>query len=287
MSAEITSFNKLAKEKIHRVLIIGAGYMGSSLAGGIAAAGLPVTVTVSDIDTGRLDYISRYAKDNPDSDDIAVTTDTRGAAASADVIILAVKPNVIGSVLEDISGVCDHKLVISIAAGVTLAAIESYIPTAYTVRAMPNLCVQVKEGALAYCQGTRSLTGNQLQLTEALLGAVGTCVKVSEAQLDAVTGLSGSGPAFVFMMIEALSDGGVRAGLSRSLATTLACQTVLGSAKMVLSTGMHPDQLKDMVTSPAGTTIEGVAVLEEAGIRSAFMKAVKAAADKSMELGKH
>ncbi|MBP5274536.1 MAG: pyrroline-5-carboxylate reductase, partial [Abditibacteriota bacterium] len=165
-------------------------------------------------------------------------------------------------VLARIAPVSANKLMISVAAGVTLETIEAIVPDAYTVRTMPNLCVQIKEGVLAWCEGSRALTGSQTELVEKLLGAVGTCIKVTEGQMDAVTGLSGSAPAFVFMMIEALSDGGVYSGLPRNTATMLAAQTVLGSAKMVLSTGMHPDQLKDMVTSPAGTTIEGVAVLE-------------------------
>ncbi|MBR4748426.1 MAG: pyrroline-5-carboxylate reductase [Abditibacteriota bacterium] len=284
MTGEITNYSKLAREKIHRVLIIGAGYMGSGLARGIISAGLPVSLTVSDIDPKRLEYIAGFAEENGSS--VNTTTDTLSAAGPSDVIILAVKPAVIGGVLAQIAPATKDKLLISIAAGVTLASIEAQAPEAYTVRAMPNICVQIQEGVLAYATGSRSLTGNQTELTEGLLGAVGVCIRVSESQLDAVTGLSGSGPAFVFMMIEALSDGGVYSGLPRSVATQLAAQTVLGSAKMVLTSGMHPDQLKDMVTSPAGTTIEGVAVLEKAGIRSAFMNAVKAASDRSTDLGR-
>ena len=286
MKGEITNYSKLAREKIHRVLIIGAGYMGSALARGIVAADLPVSLAVSDIDPKRLEYIAGYSDAQGGKGSITTTTDTLSAAEASDVIILAVKPGVIGSVLSQIAPVTRNKLVISIAAGVTLAAIEEHVPEAYTVRAMPNICAQIQEGALAYAAGSKSLTGKQTELTESLLGAVGFCIQVSESQLDAVTGLSGSGPAFVFMMIEALSDGGVHAGLPRNVATRLAAQTVLGSAKMVISSGMHPDQLKDMVTSPAGTTIEGVAGLEKAGIRSAFMSAVKAAADKSSDLGR-
>ena len=179
----------------------------------------------------------------------------------------------------------DKHLLVSIAAGVTLARMESVLPPgARVVRVMPNTPALVGASASAFALG-KSAIAEDGQLAQKLFSSVGVAYQVKESLLDAVTGLSGSGPAYVFLMIEALSDGGVAAGLPRDIATKLAAQTLLGSAKLLLETGQHPGALKDMVTSPGGTTIEGIHELEKGGLRAALMNAVRAAADKSRKLG--
>jgi pyrroline-5-carboxylate reductase len=178
------------------------------------------------------------------------------------------------------------RLVISIAAGLTLAALEDSAAENFRIiRAMPNTPALVGQGAAAYCLGTRA-TAEDSQIAKSLLGAVGIAIEVPERLMDAVTGLSGSGPAYIYLVIEALADGGVRAGIPRVDALRLAAQTVLGAASMVVETGDHPAVLKDMVTSPGGTTIAGLAVLERHGVRSALIEAVSAATQRATELGK-
>lgn len=205
----------------------------------------------------------------------------------ATVILLAVKPDQIVVAVERVRDklTADH-LLISIAAGVRLQQIEAVAPAGCrVVRVMPNTPALVGACAAAYAVGgcARREDGD---LTGKLFSAVGVAVEVKEALLDAVTGLSGSGPAYGYLMIEALSDGGVAAGLPREIATRLAAQTLLGAAQMVLETGRHPGELKDMVTSPGGTTIDGLHELEKAGVRNALISAVRAAARKSRRLGR-
>ena len=208
------------------------------------------------------------------------------ACAWADTIVLAVKPQVLPAVLAEIADhVAAEKLVISIAAGVTTQRIrEGLNGHARVVRAMPNMPAVVAEGATAIAPASGA-TPADLDEAEALFRSVGSVVRVSESMLDAVTGLSGSGPAYAFIAIEALADAGVRAGLPRDVSLKLAAQTLLGAGKLVLESGEHPGKLKDMVTSPAGTTIAGVAALERAGYRGALMQAVEAATARSKELG--
>lgn len=204
----------------------------------------------------------------------------------ANVILLAVKPDQVNDVLAEARPhFTDKHLLVSIAAGVTLARMESVLPPgARVVRVMPNTPALVGASASAFALG-KSAIAEDGQLAQKLFSSVGVAYQVKESLLDAVTGLSGSGPAYVFLMIEALSDGGVAAGLPRDIATKLAAQTLLGSAKLLLETGQHPGALKDMVTSPGGTTIEGIHELEKGGLRAALMNAVRAAADKSRKLG--
>jgi pyrroline-5-carboxylate reductase len=175
--------------------------------------------------------------------------------------------------------------VVSIAAGVPVFEIEAVLPHSPVIRVMPNTPVQVGAGAVAFCRGTRA-TDEHAALVRQVFEAGGICVEVTEAQLDAVTGLSGSGPAYACLIIEALADGGVRMGLPRAVAQQLAAQTLLGTAKLVMESGEHPGVLKDRVATPGGTTIAGLAALEEAGVRSALIKAVEAASRRSAELGK-
>ena len=211
--------------------------------------------------------------------------DNAEVARASDCIFLAVKPQQMSTVLH---GLREHltarQLVISIAAGVTLQSIASVLGSGpRLVRVMPNTPCLVGQGASAYCLGS-SANAADGELVAKLLESVGRVFKVPESQLDAVTGLSGSGPAFVYQVIEALSDGGVRMGLARDVATQLAAQTVRGAAEMVLVTGEHPAVLKDQVTSPGGTTIAGLQALEAGGLRAALMAAVEAATLRSIEL---
>ncbi len=203
---------------------------------------------------------------------------------SADVVVLAVKPQVLPAVAEQIAPAVkpDH-LIISIAPGITLAWLQEKLSTNRLLRVMPNTPALVGAGAAAYCLGAGA-DESDAALVEEMLSSVGLCARVEEKLMDAVTGLSGSGPAYVYLAIEALSDGGVKMGLPRRVATKLAAQTVLGAAKMVIETGRHPGELKDQVTTPGGTTIEGIHALEQAGIRRAFMDAVQAATLKCRRL---
>lgn len=210
----------------------------------------------------------------------------REVAEQAEVLVLAVKPAQVPAVLTEVTpAFTPRHLLVSIAAGVALTRLEAALPAGVrVVRVMPNTPVVVAAGATAFAPGGNA-TRADAELVERLFSAVGWAVEVPEAWMDAVTGLSGSGPAYVFQVIEALSDGGVAAGLPRELATRLAVQTLLGAAQLVRDTGRHPAELKDQVTSPGGTTIEGLHELEKAGVRAAFINAVRAAAEKSRRLG--
>ena len=217
---------------------------------------------------------------------IRTTTDNASAAAGADVVVLAVKPQAMVRILDQVAPAIDHtKLVISIAAGVPIAALERKLGRgARIVRAMPNTPALVGEGATAISGGEHA---TEADLAEAarLFEAVGKVVVVDEPLLDAVTGLSGSGPAYIFLVIEALSDAGVKVGLPRYSAQALAAQTVLGAARLLLETGLHPGLLKDQVTSPGGTAIAGLHTLEAGGLRTTLIDAVEAATKRARELG--
>ncbi len=265
-----------------KIAIIGGGKMGEVIAGGIVSAGLaqPGNVIVADVVPERLAHLKAT---------YAVTTlmDNRKAVREADVIILAVKPQGIGDVLKELTaGIDRRKLVISIAAGIPIRFIAEHLKKGVPViRVMPNTPALVGEGAAALAAGENA-SGADLALARQIFDAVGVTVVVKEDLMDAVTGLSGSGPAYAFIMIDALSDGGVLMGLPRDVALKLAAQTLLGSAKLYLDSLKHPGELRDMVTSPGGTTIAGVHALEEGGLRSALIKAVMAATLRSQELGK-
>ncbi len=205
-------------------------------------------------------------------------------AAAAGVVVLAVKPQQMPAVLDEIGANATGKLVVSIAAGVRLATIASRLANARLIRVMPNTPCLIGQSASAFALGPKA-TDADAALVRQLLEAVGRAYCVDEKLLDAVTGLSGSGPAFVYVAIEALADGGVRMGLPRDVALSLAAQTFKGSAEMVLSTGEHPAVLKDRVASPGGTTIAGLQALESGGLRAALMGAVEAATNRSIELG--
>lgn len=258
--------------------------MGGALAKGIARSGIVAAdrITLYDAFRAQAEALAAEIGGKPGTQ---VAADAASAVRAADVVLIAVKPGIVPAVLAEIAPAVDStKLVISIAAGVTISKIEALLPSGVpVVRVMPNTPALVGEGASALASGT-SAGKAHLAIAKALLDAVGKSFVVDEKLLDAVTGLSGSGPAYVYLIIEALSDGGVKAGLPRAIARDLAAQTVLGSAKMVLETGDHPAKLKDDVTTPGGTTIAGIAELERAGVRSALIDAVEAATERSREL---
>ena len=260
---------------------LGAGKMATALAKGFVRAQLvraEGTIASDPVDAARQGFArevgGKSTAFNPD------------VLRSANVVVIAVKPDQVNDLLNEVQTHATEKhLFISIAAGVPLARLEAGFPAgARVVRVMPNTPALVGASASAYALG-KSATSEDGALVAKLLSAVGAAYAVKESLLDAVTGLSGSGPAYAFLMIEALSDGGVAAGLPRDIATKLAAQTLLGSARMLLETGLHPGALKDMVTSPGGTTIEGVHELERGGVRAALMNAVRAATEKSKKLG--
>ncbi len=262
---------------------IGAGKMAAALAKGFIRAELvtPREIRASDPhEAARKNFTAEIGA--------ATTASNADVAKQAAVLILATKPDQVPAALAEIRGVFTKEhLLISIAAGVTLAKLEAALPAgARVIRVMPNTPALVGAGASAFALG-KNATAADGELAKKLLSAVGIAFQVKESLLDAVTGLSGSGPAYVYQFIEALSDGGVASGLPRDIATRLAAQTVLGGAKMVLETGQHPGALKDQVTSPGGTTIEGLHELEKGKMRAAVMSAVRAATEKSKKLGQN
>ena len=215
---------------------------------------------------------------------VQVTSDNQTAIASAEVLLLAIKPQIFEQVVENLTPSASTTI-ISILAGVTLEKLEQAFPQQSVIRVMPNTPAMVGAGMTAIALGTKA-TEEHLEQASKIFAAVGEVVEVPESSMDAVTGLSGSGPAFVALAIEALADGGVASGLPRAIALQLATQTVLGTATLIKETGKHPGILKDQVTSPGGTTIAGVAKLESMGFRSALIEAVKTATQRSKELGK-
>jgi pyrroline-5-carboxylate reductase len=259
---------------------IGAGQMATALGRGFVRAGLvdPQKLLAAD---PAAEARQRFAA----ATGAKATADNAEVAGRADLIFLAVKPQQIRTVLGDLEGKVAGKLLVSIAAGIRLDVLSEELgPHARVVRVMPNTPCLVGQGACGYCLGLKA-TEEDGRLVDQLLRAVGVAFPLSEKLMDAVTGLSGSGPAFVYTIIEALSDGGVRMGLPRNVATALAAQTVRGAAEMVLASGEHTGVLKDRVTSPGGTTIAGIQALEAGGLRAALMAAVEAATRRSIELG--
>jgi pyrroline-5-carboxylate reductase len=263
-----------------RIAVIGAGKMGGILMQGFLRHGLlpreNVVATVAH--QARAEALSKQFG-------ISVTTGNLKAAQNANVILLGVKPQQMGDVVRGIApGLKPGKLLISVAASVKTSAIEAAAGGKVSViRAMPNTPAMVGAGITAICRG-KFVTDEQLALAERIFATVGRTVVVDEKHMDAVTGLSGSGPAFLYIIIEALAEAGVNVGLPRDIATQLAAQTTFGAAKMVLETGSHPALLKDEVTTPAGCTVEGILELEEGGVRVTLIKAVKRATERAREL---
>ncbi len=266
-----------------RIGFLGAGKMAAALAKGWLAAGLaiPERLRASDpLPQAR----TAFQKETG----IAAGEDNRAVVAASDVVILAVKPQNLADLCSEIRpALTASQLVVSIAAGFTLRQLADNLgKQTRLIRVMPNTPCLVGASASAFSP-SETATPADIARVERLLGAVGRAFAVPEKLLDAVTGLSGSGPAYVAVIIEALSDGGVQMGLPRDIATVLAAQTVYGAAKMLLETGLHPAQLKDMVASPAGTTSAGLAALERGGLRAALVNAVEAATLRAVELGKN
>lgn len=267
------------KEKIG---IVGAGKIGSAIARGVIRAGLVTRdqVMASDVSEALRQAIGAELG-------IKVSADNQVLCDFADIVILAVKPQIVDPVAREITHKLGQaKLLVSVAAGVPLSRIEANLqPSARVVRVMPNIPCVVGAGASAYAGGTHA-TATDLEKVGAILNSFGIGLAVEEKYLDAVTGLSGSGPAYVFVFIEALADGGVQAGLSREVALKLALQTVYGAARMGIESNKHLGELRDEVTSPGGTTIAGLYALERKGFRGAVMDAVVDATRRSQELGK-
>ena len=265
-----------------KIAVIGVGNIGGALLGGILKKHLaePKDVVITDASEElRRKTLERWHVQT-------FETDNRKAAAGRDIVILAVKPNIVPAVLKEISSVLrKNQVVISVAAGVPIALYESVLGDRIPFfRAMPNIPVVIEEGATAVA-GNAATTMEQRKIVEKIFGALGCVVFVDESQLDAVTGLSGSGPAYVYMVIEALIDGGKKMGLSQEVATRLTEQTVLGAAKLVRDTRLHPAVLRDAVVTPGGTTIAAIHELERHGLRAMLISAVETATARSKEIG--
>ena len=264
-----------------QVGVIGVGNMGEALVNGLLHGQVckPEQIFCSDVRPERQKEIRQVYG-------VKVTSRNIEVVKQSEILILAVKPQVMKPVIGEIGKYIDlSKLVISIAAGVPLSAIESCAEKELRlIRVMPNICVSVREGVSAIAAG-KNVEKEDLTIAKTIFDSVGKSLFIGENLLDAVTGLSGSGPAYIFLIIDALADAGVRVGLARNDALILASQTILGAAKMQIETGEHPGKLKDMVTSPGGTSIAGLHALEEGGLRAALMNAVEAATQRSKALG--
>ncbi len=268
--------------KNRRIALIGAGHMGAALIGGMLRSKLtaPGRVTASRRSEEALEDLRRRWK-------IHAVSDNKKAAAGADIVILAVKPQVAAGVLAEIAPVVSgSQLVVSLMAGITTDTISRKLRAPCpVVRAMPNTPALVDAGATAIAAGAKA-EERHLKLCEAIFGSVGLVVRLPESAMDAVTGLSGSGPVYIYMAIEAMIDGGVKMGIPRAIATRLASQTVFGAAKLVIETGKHPAILKDEVTTPGGTAINAIHVLETKGLRSVLIDAIVAATQRSQEISR-
>ncbi len=263
-----------------RIAFLGAGNMGEALIKGLLAAGTTNAdnIWVADIRTERLEHLARCYG-------VQSAVDNQSAVTNADIVILAVKPQVLANVLLEIQPRVTSRLLISIAAGINTSFIQEKLRgKGRVIRVMPNTPALVQSGISAVCPGY-GLQHGDMELAKSILAGVGEVVLVEEKLLDAITALSGSGPAYIFMIVEALADAGVLVGLSRELALKLTIHTVLGTVKMLLETGVPPSQLKDMVTSPGGTTIAGIQQLEQGRLRATIMAAVQAATNRAQELG--
>ena len=265
-----------------RIAIIGTGNMGEALVSGliVSRSSSPKNIICTDVRQYKLDEIKSKYK-------VRTTSNNLKAVAEADIVIYSVKPQIMAAVIIETASKLDaSKLIISIAAGVPLVAIESCIQkNLRLIRVMPNIAAAVKEAASALAAGEHA-TKEDIELAMEIFNSIGKSVFIKENYLmDAITGLSGSGPAYIFLIVDALADAGVKMGLARREALFLATQTVLGAAKLLMETQEHPGQLKDKVTSPGGTAIAGLATLESGGLRTTLINAVEVATNRSKELG--
>ncbi len=265
-----------------KIGMIGTGNMGTALIDGLILSGAAQAENIICSDASERQLASIAEKYS-----VKTTTDNIEVVTAADIVIYAIKPQIMATVLKETADHLDmSKLIISIAAGVPLAAIESLLDKDLRlIRVMPNVAVAVREGATAIAAGGHA-TDEDIQLATAIFDSVGKTIFLKENYLmDAITGLSGSGPAYIFMIVDALADAGVKMGLSRKDAQVLSSQTILGAAKLLLETRSHPGELKDSVTSPGGTAIAGLHTLEKGGLRTTLINAVEAATNRSKELG--
>lgn len=270
----------MKRHGLQRIAVLGAGKIGESLIGGLIDSKLVPAdrIVATARHPERLEAVRRRFG-------VATTLENDRAACGASVILLAVKPQAMAEVLKDLRGsVRRDQLVLSVAASVPTAFIEKRLGVAApVVRAMPNTPCLIRQGMTAICAGRRA-DARHLDVARQIFGTLGRCLVVEERHMDAVTGLSASGPAYLYVVIESLAEGGVKVGLPREVATELAAQMVLGSAGMVLQSGEHPAKLKDVVTTPAGCTIDGLLELEEGGLRVTLIKAVVRATRRAAEL---
>jgi len=264
-----------------KIGFIGAGTMGKAIIKGLINSGF---ITKENISASEVTH--ELANKAEKEIGIKVFTDNNELVKSSDIIVLSTKPYAVGEVLNDIkNNLTEDKIIISIAAGISTEFIENAINKKISViRVMPNTPALIGEGMTAICRGKYTTKAN-ISFANKLFSKVGRCIEVQEKLINAVTGISGSGPAFVYLIIEALADGGLKLGLPKKTAIELAAQTLIGASKMVLETGKHPSVLKDEVTTPGGTTIAGLAVMEENKIHSALMKTVEETARVSASLG--
>ena len=267
--------------KDKKIGIIGTGNMGESLISGLiyARSSVPKNIICSDVRKDKLKSIK-------DAYGVVTTTSNIDVVKGSEIVIYAIKPQIMASILRETAAHLDmSKVIISIAAGVPLAAIESCLnKDLRLIRVMPNIAASVKEGAAAVAPGKHASKGD-LKLAKAIFDSVGKSIIIEEEFMDAITGLSGNGPAYIFLIVDALADAGVKMGLSREDALLLSTQSVLGAAKLLLEKGEHPGRLKDKVTSPGGTAISALHTIEEGGLRTTLINAVEVGTNRSKELG--
>lgn len=262
-----------------RIAIIGCGTLGEAVLGGMLASKTtePSNITIT---TRRQEHADQLAARHG----VAATIDNSAAVASADVVVVSVKPQRARELLPTLADDLAGKLVICTCAGVRLRQYEAWMPNSVVVRAMPNTPCLIREG-MTVLSPSKSVTDEQLEAAKRVFSASGRCIVLEEKHMDAVTGLSGSGPAFAFVVLEALADGGVMMGLPRDAAVELAAQTMQGAARLVLETRGHPAALKDQVTTPAGCTIAGLLTMEDGKIRSTLARAIQEATTVASRLG--
>ncbi|NPA47111.1 MAG: pyrroline-5-carboxylate reductase [Thermococci archaeon] len=252
-----------------KVTVIGAGMIGGAVAKALSEEGHEVVATRRNLEKAR--WLEEYG--------VKLERNNRKAAEWAEVVFLTVKPNKVGKVMREIEGAIGRKLLISLAAGIPISFLRKAAPMARIVRAMPNIAILVKESFTAYA--VDGLSEEDVKIVEGLFSAFGRCLRVEEEHMDAITGLSGSGPAYVSVFLESMIYGGLKVGLPRDMARIAAAQTLLGTAKLLLESSEHPAEIRDMVITPGGTTIDGVFELEEGKIRTTVMKAIDASTKKS------
>jgi pyrroline-5-carboxylate reductase len=267
--------------KDKKIGIIGTGNMGESLISGLiyARSSVSENIICSDIRKEKLKSVK-------DAYGVVTTTNNIDVVKASEIVIYAIKPQIMASILNETASHLDmSKIIISIAAGVPLAAIESCLnKDLRLIRVMPNIAASVKEGAAAIAAGKHT-SKEDLKLAKAIFDSVGKSIIIEEELMDAITGLSGNGPAYIFLIVDALADAGVKMGLSREDALLLSAQTLLGAAKLLLETNEHPGRLKDKVTSPGGTAIAALHTIEEGGLRTTLINAVEVGTKRSKELG--